>query len=421
MIGELIKKKSKAKELTMVEYYNVIDYLLKYGMDKDICKFFICLNSFGMSKREVFYLTLAMRDSGKVLRFSQPVLEKHSTGGVGDGTSVVLIPLLATMGYKIIKTTAKSFMFTNGSADRFGAIPNFRCKLSDAEIQNALETTNACVLSHEGDMCPADRILYEVRESCGIENDINLLAASIACKKLASGAKAVLVDIKYGRASVVEDYSAAIELSKILKYIFKQNKVECVIVITSTIQTLGDGIGNSVEVIDALNVLQGRKCLLRDMSVTYATEMILKINKNLKRKDVIEMLEATLDNGSAYQRFLDIIKVQGGDYKIVEQGKLFKPYNSVNFVADKEGYVGHINTLLLGELIRRLCEDSHDSNIGAVLHVKLGDYVKKGDIVVSFYYKEKEEFEKYREAIAGCVRVTNEYVKPVKVIKKVIR
>lgn len=421
MIGELITKKSKAKELSMVDYYNVIDYLLKNGVDKEILKFFISLNSFGMSKKETLYLTLAMRDSGKVLRFNQVVLEKHSTGGVGDGTSVVLIPLLAAMGYKIIKTTAKSFMFTNGSADRFGAIPNFSCKLSDADIQNVLEKTNACILSHEGDMCPADRLLYDVRETCGIESDINLMAASIASKKLASGARIVLVDVKYGKASVIQDYKSALELAKILKYIFKQNNVECVILITSTIQTMGEGVGNSVEVVDALNVLQGKKCLLRDVSVLFATEIILKVNKNLKRKDVVEMVEATLDNGSAYNRFLEIIKAQGGDYKVVEEGKLFKPYNSVNFVADKEGYIGKINTLLLGELIRRLCAESHDSNIGAILRVKLGDYVKKGDVIVSFYYKDDEEFEKYREAIAGCVRVTNEYVKPIEVVKKVIR
>jgi len=421
MIGELIELKKKAKELTMVDYYNIVDYLLKNGIDKESMKFFLALNSFGMTKREVLYLTLAMRDSGRVLRYNQVVLEKHSTGGVGDSTSIVLIPLLASMGYKVIKTTAKSFMFTNGSADRFGAIPKFCCKLSDEEIQKVLSQTNACVLSHDGDMCPADKILFELREECGLENDINLLAASIACKKLASGAKVVLVDVKFGKASIVKTYADAIKLSKTLKYIFKQNNVESVIVITNTVQTIGEGIGNAVEVIDAVNVLQGKKCLLRDMSVIYATEMIAKVNKNLKRKEILEMVQVALDRGDAYKRFMEIIQAQGGDYKVVEQAKLFNPYHSVNFVSDKEGYVGKINSLLLGELIRRLCVESHDSNIGAVLRVKIGDHVKKGDIIVSFYYKDKEDFEKYREAISGCVRVTEEVVKPEEVIKKVIR
>lgn len=421
MIGGLIERKKQAKELAMVDYYNVIDYLLKNGIDKDIMKFFLSLNSFGMTKREVLYLSLAMRDSGRVLRYNQVVLEKHSTGGVGDSTSIVLIPLLASMGYKIIKTTAKSFMFTNGTADRFGAIPKFSCKLSDAEIQNVLSATNACVLSHDGDICPADKILFELREECGLENDINLLAASIACKKLASGAKVVLVDVKYGKASIVKTYKDAIQLSKTLKYIFSQNNVESVIVITNTLQTIGEGIGNAVEVVDALNVLQGKKCLLRDISVLYATEMILKVNRNLKRKEVEEIIASVLDRGEAFNHFLQIVKAQGGDGRVVEQAKLFNPYNSINFVADRDGYVGKINSLLLGELIRRLCVDSHDSNIGAVLRVKIGDKVKKGDIIVSFYYKDQEDFEKYREAIAGCVRITEEVVKPEEVVKKVIR
>ena len=131
MLDNLIYKKVDAEELTLAEYYEAVDYLLKNGVDAWSRKFFYSLNSFGMSKKEVLYLTLAMRDSGKVLKFNQCIMEKHSTGGVGDSTSVVLIPLLASLGFKVIKTTAKSFVFTNCSADRFGAIPKFKAKLND--------------------------------------------------------------------------------------------------------------------------------------------------------------------------------------------------------------------------------------------------------------------------------------------------
>ena len=421
MLDNLIVKKSYAKELTLAEYYDAVDYLMKKGVDKSSMKFFLSLNSFGMSKKEVLFLSQAIRDSGRVLKYNQTIFEKHSTGGVGDSSSMVLIPLLATMGYKVIKTTAKSFVFTNGGADRFGAIPGFKCKLSDEEITEVLNKTNACILSHDGDMCPADKILFGLREECGIEDDINLIAASIASKKLASGAKVVLVDVKYGNASIVKDYKTALKLAKLLKYIFNQNNVKSVIVITNTVQTFGEGVGNATEVIDALNVLQGKKCLLRDICVEFAAEMILKANPHLNRKDQKEMLEVVLDRGDAFKRFVEIVQAQCGDGKCIEESKLFKPYNSVNFVADRDGYVGNINSLLLGELIRRLCEDSHDSNIGAVLRVKIGDYVKKGDIIVSFYYKDKKDFEKYRGAIAGCVRLTDEVIKPVNPIKKVIR
>lgn len=421
MFKSLIEKKFSGRELSQTEYYEAVDKLLIGGDCSEAIKFFLSLNSFGMSPREVLYLTKALRDSGNVLQWEDCVMEKHSTGGIGDSTSVVLVPLLASLGYKIIKTTTKSFMFTNGSADRFGAIPNFSVSLGLSDIEKTLNKTNACVLSHNDNICPADKILQKLREECGIEKDINLLAASIASKKLASGASVVLVDIKFGMASIVGDYKNAKKLAGLLKYIFNKCNVKSVITITDTSQTIGEGIGNAVEVIDALNVLQGRRCVLRDVSVQYATEMILHANPKLTRKDVEDMVKAALDNGSAYNQLLRIIKAQGGDFQIVKEAKLFNPYKSVNFVSDREGYVGSINSLLLGELIRRLCADSHDSNIGAILRVKIGDYVKVGDIIVSFYYKDEKDFEKYKNAIAGCVRLTQEEMKPVKIVKKVIR
>lgn len=421
MFKNLIEKKFNGNELTQTEYYEAVDKLLLCGVSKDSIKFFLSLNSFGMTQREVLYFTKAIRDSGKVLKWDDCVMEKHSTGGIGDSTSVVLVPLLASLGYKIIKTTTKSFMFTNGSADRFGSIPNFTVNMGEEQIKKTLSNTNACILTHDEMMCPADKIVQQLREECGVESDINLLAASIASKKLASGANVVLVDIKFGSAAIIPNYSTAKKLSKLLKYIFNKCGVESVIVMTDTSQTIGEGVGNAVEVVDALNVLQGRKCKLRDVAVEYATEMILKANKDLQRKDVYDMAYAALDNGSAFNQLLRIIKAQGGDVKVVKESKILVPHKSVNFVADRDGYVGSINSLLLGELIRRLCAESHDNHIGAVLRVKIGDYVKKGDIIVSFYYKDEADFEKYKNAIAGCVRLTNEVMQPVNVIKKVIR
>ena len=421
MLGDFIFLKSQAQELTLQNYYEAVDYLLKNGDDKQAVKFFLALNSFGMSKKEVLYLALALRDSGRILKYNQDIFEKHSTGGIGDSTSIVLIPLLASLGYKVIKTTGKSMVYTNGSADRFGSIPNFNVKLSEDEIENVLTNTNACVLSHNGDICPADKILFKIIEGCGLEQDINLLAASIACKKLACGAKVVLVDVKYGEASVVKTYKEALKLANILRFIFKECGVKSVVVITNTLQTIGEGIGNAIEVEDALKVLQGKKNTLRSVVSTFACEMIAKIKPQLSRADIFDMINSSLDNGGAYNSFLDIVRYQGGDYKVVEQGKLFIPYKSINFLSEKSGYVGYINSLILGELTRRLCASSHDSNIGVAMRVKIGDYVKAGDVVVTFYYKNDEDLELYKNAIMGCVRLTDQKVDKIKVIKKVLR
>lgn len=420
MLNYLIEKKSKGKSLSLSEYYGAIDYMLKNGVNKDIKKLFLALNSFGMTKNEVYYLTLAIRDSGKVLKYNQCILEKHSTGGIGDASSMVLIPLLASMGYKIIKTTARSFVFTNGGADRFGAIPGFSTKLTNEEIQNVLETTNACVLSHKGDMCKADSMLFDLREEYDMEEDINLLAASIAAKKLASGAKVVLVDVKFGEASVVKTYGLAKKLASILKFIFKKENVKSIIAITNTDQTIGEGIGNAIEVADAIEVLQGKQCALRDIAVIYAVEMMTKALPKIAKPYAIELAESALDNGYAYKRFLEIVKAQGGDDKAVAAGKVFNPYHSVNFLASQDGYVGDVDSLALGEIVKTICKDSHDNNIGIRVRVKVGDYVKAGETVVTFYYKDKEDVEKYKEYILKCVKLTDTEIKPVKIIERII-
>ena len=194
-----------------------------------------------------------------------------------------------------------------------------------------------------------------------------------------------------------------------------------VIVITNTVQTFGEGIGNAVEVIDALNVLQGKKSMLRDVACRFAVEMITTANPQIDRTDAYDMVRTALDNQSAYNRFMELVHMQGGDEKVLQEAKLFQPYKSINFISDRDGYVGTINSLLLGELIRRLCAESHDNNIGVVLRVKIGDYIKKGDIIMSYYYKNDEDLNRYKKAILGCIGVTDKKIKPVYPIKKVIR
>jgi len=421
MLDNLVYKKVDGKELTREEFKFATEYLVKNGMDANSRKFFYCLNSFGLSKKEVLYLTLAIRDSGKVLKFKDDIMEKHSTGGIGDSTSVVLIPLLASLGYRIIKTTAKSFVFTNGSEDRFGAIPGFRVKLSSEEIRKTLKETNACVLAHGGDLCPADKILFKFREENGIESDINFTAASIAAKKLSSGAKIVFVDVKYGDASVIKTYSKAVKVANLLKYIFDECEIKSTIVITNTLQTIGEGIGNAVEVLDAIDVLNGKHCLLRDVSVEFAVEMIKLAKPDADEDEIKLSVEKALDDGSAFKTFENLVKMQGGKEKLLKNGKIFKPYKTINFVSDRDGYVGSINSLLLGELVRRMCKETHDNNLGVKLCVKIGDQVKKGDTIITYYYKDDADLKKYRSAISGCVGITGEEIEPVGVIRKVIR
>ncbi len=421
MLGELIVKKAEAKELTQQDYSYAVNYLLEKGVDSRITRFFLALNSFGMSKREVMFLALALRDSGQKVENVGDVFEKHSTGGVGDATSIVLIPLLASMGYKTIKTTGRSLVYTNGSSDRFGAIPGFSVNLTKQQIKDCIDKTNACILSHAGKVCPADKLLFDIMETAKIESDINLLSASIISKKLASNAKVVLVDIKYGDAAVIKTYKDAKNMAAILKYVFEKCGIEITVAITNTLQTIGEGIGNAIEVVDGLKVLQGRHCFLRRVVSRYAAEMMINYDKKLSKATAYEMIDHALDSGKAYQKFLDIVEAQGGDLKLVAEAKLFRPQHSTNFVADREGYVSKINSKFLGDLIRTLCSDNHDNHIGIALRVKIGDYVRAGDVIVSFYYRDGKSLFEYRDKIAESIKISENKVRPIRVLKKVIR
>lgn len=420
MIETLIAKKMNNEKLGRIEYYEVIEYLLSHGVDTLMKRFFVALDTFGMNKKEVLFLTHAMRDSGRVLHFDEEVMEKHSTGGVGDASTVVLVPLMASLGYKIIKTTARSFVFTNGSADRFGSIPGLKLKLTENEINQALDITGACVLSHAGDMVPADALLFKLRENDALSSNLNLLAASIASKKLASGATAVLVDVKYGDASMIKTYFQALHLARLLKYIFNQSDVKSVIEITSTEQTFGDRVGNAAEVLDAIEVLRGRQCFLRDVVVQYAVDLIRLVNKRVTIADAEEVVTYALDSGAAYNKFLDIVKEQGGDVEAVKKETFFKPKHTLNYVAEKFGYVGSINSKLLGEVVRDMCKVTHDSNIGIKINVKIGQFIHKGDTILTIYYTDENDMKKFLSALEGVVRVTEEKIEPAYILKKVI-
>ncbi|MBR1987765.1 MAG: hypothetical protein IKA36_01865 [Clostridia bacterium] len=421
MFENFIEKKSINRCLTQEEYYEIVDYMLKNKIDVEVSKMFLALNTFGMNKKEVLSLAIAIRDSGKVLKYNQNILEKHSTGGVADSTSVVLIPLLASLGYKIIKTTARSLVFTNGSADRFGAIPNLKVKLTNNEIEKALAKTNACILSHKGDMCPADQILFDVIEKHELHNDINLLAASIIAKKLASGAKSVLIDVKYGRNALVKSYLKALKMAKIMKYAFKQCGVKSTILVTSSYQPIGDSIGNSLEMLDAIDVLHGKRCFLRETAIDYAVEMMKLAGAKMDNFDMRHLLATSLDNGRAWDKFVDIVKIQGGDVTAIKKDSYFAPYNTSVIKSNFDGYVESIDVMSIGEIVRKLCKVSHDNNIGVTLNVKVGDKVSVGDEVATFYYKNKKDFKDYKDVIANCIRLTDVKVNKKPIIKKVIR
>ena len=421
MLESVVEKKVNGSELTQTDFYVIIDRMMQKGISKELLKVFIALDSFGMTAREVLFLAKALRDSGKIDDVSEFYFDKHSTGGVSDSSSVVLVPLLSSLGYKIVKTSTESFKFTNGTADRFKSIPNFKFLNNKEEILDNLAKNNACVAYRNDKICPADKILRKLQIVAGIENNVDLMAASIAAKKLSSGAKAVLVDVKYGKGSLIQEISKANRLVKLLKYVFDKCGIKSVIVLTRTSQTVGKGVGNAIELTEAVKTLKGEKSTLRDLSVLYATELISSTNPKFSKSEIAKQVNEALDNGSAFEQFVNIVNVQGGDSEKVKNEEIFKPYKKKNFIASKSGYVGNVNPYVYGEILNRICKDTHDNNIGISINVKIGDYVKAGDVVLTFYYKNDADLDRYADALAGSVRLTKSKIKPISIVKKVVR
>ena len=230
-----------------------------------------------------------------------------------------------------------------------------------------------------------------------------------------------LVDIKYGFASLVENYQQAKKLARILKYIFKQNKVKCVIVITNTLQQIGKGIGNTIEVQEAIDVLKGKHSRLRNIASLFALEMITSINKRVSRNDTAEIINTLLDSGEVYRKFLLILKSQGGDVSLIEQNKLFQPKNSIDFTSTKNGYVCFVNSVVLGEIVRQLSKLTNDNNIAIKVNVNVGDYVNVGDTLVTFYYNNSSNLKHYKQHILDCIHLTDLKIKKVNVVKRIMR
>lgn len=421
MFENMIKKKVDGFELTQTDFYVIIDMMMQKGISKDMLKVFVALDSFGMTAKEVLYLAKALRDSGKIEESDEFYFDKHSTGGVADSSSVVLVPLLSSLGYKIVKTTTESFKFTNGSADRFKSIPNFKFLNNKEDILNNLAKNNACVAYRNDKICPADKILRKLQILAGIEGNVDLMAASIAAKKLSSGAKAVLVDVKYGKGAIVQEISKANRLVKLLKYVFDKCGIKSVIVLTKTSQTVGRSVGNAIELTEAVKTLKGEKCALRDLSVLYATELIKAANPKCSRSEISKQVNNAIDSENAFNQFVNIVNSQGGDSEKVKNEELFTPYKKKNFIASKSGYVGNINPYVYGEILNRICKNTHDNNIGITVNVKIGDYVNAGDVVLTFYYKDEADLERYEDALAGSVRLTKTKIKPINIVRKVIR
>ncbi len=403
MIVDIINKKRLGLELSYSELDFFFNGYLK-GKVKDYqmssLLMAICIN--GMTDEEIFALTKIFIDSGDVLDFSEIPgikVDKHSTGGVGDKTTLIIAPIVASLGIPVVKMSGRGLGYTGGTIDKLESIKGFNIALSDNQVFNQVKKIGVVVTGQTADLAPMDKAIYALRDVTGTVSSIPLIASSIMSKKIAAGADKILIDIKVGNGALLQKKSDANKLSDLMKKIGKFYNREVRTIISDMNVPLGHAIGNSIEVMEAIKVLKGEETNnnLVDLCIELATEMV-SMGKNIDRAVAYDEVVDSIKSGKAYNKFLELVKAQGGKIDSLRLSD-----DSIEIVATEVGIVKKINALELGKLSVKLGagrvnkEDKIDYNVGIYLNKLVGDTVKKGDILATIYVNKNvklDEFDK---------------------------
>ena len=397
MIVDIINKKRLGKELS---YYEM-EYFFNGYLNGDIKDYqmssllmAICIN--GMTDEEIFCLTKIFVDSGDILEFNDIdgiKVDKHSTGGIGDKTTLIIAPIVASLGVPVVKMSGRGLGYTGGTIDKLESIPGFKIRLTENQVLKQVKDIGIALTGQTANLAPMDKIIYALRDVTGTVSSVPLIASSIMSKKIASGADKILIDIKVGRGALLSTREDAKKLSELMIKIGEVYHREVRTVISDMNTPLGYKVGNSLEIIEVVEVLR-RKSVnsnLVDVCIELATEMI-SMGKEISKKEALELVNSVLDDGSAYKKFIELVEAQGGDLSKVSVSKKVKRIKSTS-----NGVIKKIDALELGKLSvalgagRKSKEDKIDYGVGIKLHKHVGDEVRKGEVLATLYINDKSD------------------------------
>lgn len=392
-ILDIIDKKEKRETLTKEELQYVIDgYLNGSIKDYQMSALLTEIDLLGLSEEETVNLTDIMLKSGETLDLGfDNLADKHSTGGVGDKTTIVLAPLVASLGVKVAKMSGRGLGHTGGTIDKLESIKGFQTSMSLEDFKKQVDEIGLALVGQMGNLVPADKKIYALRDVTGTVDSIPLIASSIMSKKLASGAKNIVIDLKVGSGALVNNLSEAKELAHLMVKIGKENNRNIACVLTDMDEPLGNAVGNSLEVIEALNTLKGDGPEdLTNLVIKLGT-LMTSMSLNISEEEAKKRIKENLYNGKGYEKMIEWVKAQGGNIKEIPLAN-----NQKEIISKEEGYISHIDALEIGKLSRKLGagrlskDDNIDLSVGIVLNYKVGDYVNKGDVLATIFYNEKE-------------------------------
>ena len=430
---DIIEKKRDKKELEKEEIeFFVNGYTKGEITDYQASALVMAIYINGMTNEETTNLTLSMAHSGEILDLSKlgkTIVDKHSTGGVGDKVSLILLPLVASFGVPVAKMSGRGLGFTGGTVDKLESIPGYKTDIDINKFVQNVENIGISMISQTLNLAPADKKLYSLRDSIACVESIPLIASSIMSKKIASGADKIVLDVTVGSGAFMKDLKSAEKLAKEMIEIGKLAKRETVAVITNMDEPLGRSVGNSLEVKEAIEALRGN--ILEDVKqvVLALGSYMLKLSGVEEDLEIAKrMLEENLNNGKAYKKFLELVKNQGGDITYIEdidnleETKYIEPVYS-----EKTGYIYNINAKEIGKLAcylgagRVTKEDKIDKSVGIELLKKVGDKVSKDEVIAYLHINKPEQLEIAKEKIKEIIKIRKEKQEKLKTIIKVIK
>lgn len=416
---DIILKKRDGFELSKEEIeFFIKNYVNNIIPDYQASALAMAIYFQGMNKKEISFLTDSMLHSGEMIDLSSingVKIDKHSTGGVGDKTSLVLGPLVASCGAKVAKMSGRGLGHTGGTLDKLESIKGVSVNVSKENFIKQVNDIGIAIIGQTGDLVPADKKLYALRDVTATVDSIPLIASSIMSKKLASGADTILLDVKFGSGAFMKDIKSAEELASTMVEIGKHLNRDTKAVLTDMDQPLGMAIGNSLEVIEACETLKGRgpKDLV-ELCLNLGA-IILKqahIEEDIEKGKVL--LQSKIDNLEAFKKLEELIKYQGGDISYLEDySKFEKSKYQKEIYSSKEGYVEKISALEIGECAMHLGagratkDDVIDMSSGIVLNKKVGDFVKKGELLLTCYTNKENVEEIYKDLENSYIIVQN--------------
>ena len=417
-IIDIIEKKRDKQELSKEEIeYFIEEYTKGNVKDYQAAALVMAIFLNGMTNKETTNLTLAMANSGEVLDLStlgEIIVDKHSTGGVGDKVSIILLPLVSSLGIPVAKMSGRRLGFTGGTVDKLESIPGYQTQIEMEQFIKNVEKIGISMISQTLNLAPADKKLYELRDSISCVESIPLIASSIMSKKIASGAQKIVLEVTVGKGAFMKNMEEAKKLSNTMIEIGKLANRETVCVLTNMDQPLGDAIGNSLEIIEAVNFLKGEMPEdLKQVVLELGSYMIKLAGKGEDLEENKKKLLENIENRKAYQKFIELVKNQGGDITYVENlEKLPKAKMIEPIYSEKDGTVQEIDSKEVGKLVGMLGagrdkkEDVIDLSVGIVLKKKVSDEVKKGEVLAYIHANDENKLNNAKEKLKEIIEIS---------------